>query len=146
MPEPNRAIGRSDKVLTFIDWTLRLVVAAILVSQGLDKFGTRALWIRLFAAIGIGQWFRYATGAIEVAGAVLLLFPRATLLAVPLLVCTMVGAFLAQIFITGLGPQTVLVAILFSSLLVIGWRRSATSARRLKRLTASPQSERVGIA
>jgi uncharacterized membrane protein YphA (DoxX/SURF4 family) len=145
MPEQKAAAGRGDKVLTVVDWTLRLAVAAILFNQGIDKFGTRALWIRLFTAIGIGQWFRYATGAIEVAGAVLLLFPRATLVAVPVLVCTMVGAFLAQVFITGLGPQTVLVAMLVTSLLAIGWRRAAASAA-LKSSIGPPERERAGIA
>ena len=145
MPEPERAVRRTRKILTWVDWTLRLVVAAILINQGLDKFGSRALWIRVFAAIGIGQWFRYATGAIEVVGAVLLLFPPATLVAVPMLVCTMVGAFLAQVFIISLGPQTVLVAILSTSLLAIGWRRAAASAR-LKQSTGAPERERVGIA
>jgi putative oxidoreductase len=144
VPEQKQAVERTDKILTWVDWTLRLVVAAILINQGFDKFGSRPLWIRVFAAIGIGQWFRFATGVIEVAGAVLLLFPRATFVAVPVLVCTMVGAFLAQVFIIGLGPQTVLVAVLFTSLLAIGWRRAGTSAR-LKPSTAPPR-ERVGIA
>jgi putative oxidoreductase len=143
MPEQKAAAGTGDKLLTVVDWTLRLAVAAILFSQGIDKFGTRALWIRVFTTIGIGQWFRYATGAIEVVGAALLLFPRATLVAVPVLLCTMVGAFIAQVFITGLGPQTVLVAFLFTSILLIGWRRAMMTARRHSGRTVLPPAAPV---
>lgn len=32
--------------------------------------------IDLFAAVGVGQWFRYAVGTAEIAGAVGLLIPR----------------------------------------------------------------------
>ena len=106
-----------------ITWTLRVLVALIFVYEGLDKFGTRRLWIRVFAEIGIGQWFRYATGIIEILGAALLLVPRATVIAVPALLCVLAGAFLAHIFIIGVGvPHSVIVAVLFAALVTIGWR------------------------
>jgi uncharacterized membrane protein YphA (DoxX/SURF4 family) len=106
-----------------ITWTLRVLVALIFVYEGLDKFGTRGLWIRLFAEIGIGQWFRYATGIAEVAGAVLVLVPRATPVAVAMLLCILVGAFLAHVFIIGVGvPHSVVVGVLFVAVTAIGWR------------------------
>jgi uncharacterized membrane protein YphA (DoxX/SURF4 family) len=107
-----------------ITWTLRVLVALIFVYEGLDKFGTRRLWIRVFSEIGIGQWFRYATGVIEILGAGLLLVPRATVIAVPLLVCVLAGAFLVHIFIIGVGvPHSVIVAMLFAAVVTIGWRQ-----------------------
>lgn len=113
-----------------ISWTLRVLVALIFVYEGLDKFGTRRLWIRVFAEIGIGQWFRYATGIVEIVGAVLLLVPRATFIAAPLLLCTLVGAFLAHIFIIGVGiPHSVVVGVLFAAVVVIGWRYRSASKR-----------------
>jgi putative oxidoreductase len=105
-----------------LGWALRIIVAIVFLYEGVDKFGSRRLWIRLFSEIGIGQWFRYATGIVEVVGAVLLLIPKATRIAVTMLGCTMAGAFLAHIFITGIGPQSVAVAILFAALITIGWR------------------------
>ncbi len=47
-------------------WLLRLAVASIFVSSGLEKFGVGPgqEWIRMFAKIGLGDWFRYLTGAI----------------------------------------------------------------------------------
>lgn len=128
MPEPKATAKRTARALYLADWVLRAAVALVFLYEGIDKFGTRRLWIRLFAEIGIGQWFRYATGLVEILGATLLLIPKATPVAVTMLACTMVGAFLAHVFILGVGPQTVVVAILLALLLVIGWRRRAHSA------------------
>src|SRR2546430_2861644 len=33
-------------------------------------------WVRIFDRIGLGQWFRYFTGALQVTGALLVLIPR----------------------------------------------------------------------
>jgi uncharacterized membrane protein YphA (DoxX/SURF4 family) len=106
-------------------WLLRIVVALVLFYEGIDKFSTSRLWTTVFARIGFGQWFRYATGAIEVAGSLLLLIPRATMLAVALLACTMVGALLTHVFVMGVGPASVIVVMLPGALLVIGWRGHA---------------------
>jgi len=104
-------------------WTLRVFVALVFLYQGFDKFGTRRLWIRVFTEIGIGQWFRYATGIAEIAGATLILVPRATSVAVTILLCILVGAFFAHVFIIGVGvPHSVIVAVLFAAVGVIGWR------------------------
>jgi putative oxidoreductase len=106
-----------------VGWALRVLVAAVFLYEGTDKFGSRRLWIRLFEQIGFGQWFRYATGALEVAGAALLLIPKATPVASAVLACTMFGALLAHAFIIGFGPQTIVVATLLALLAAIAWRR-----------------------
>ena len=113
-----------------IGWTLRVLVALIFLYEGFDKFGERRLWIRVFAEIGIGQWFRYATGILEIIGAVLLLVPRATTVAVTMLLCILVGAFLAHIFIIGVGiPHSVVVLVLFAAVVAIGWRQRSSLKR-----------------
>lgn len=106
-----------------IGWALRVLVALIFLYEGFDKFAERRLWIRVFAEIGIGQWFRYATGILEIVGAALILVPRATMAAVVMLLCVLVGALLAQIFIIGIGlPHTAIVCVLFTAVSAIGWR------------------------
>ncbi len=102
-----------------ITWTLRIVIAALFLYEGMDKFSERRLWIRVFTEIGVGQWFRYFTGIIECAGAVLLLIPRTSVVGAALLACTMVGALLAHVFVIGIGPQTVVVGVLLGLLLVV---------------------------
>ena len=107
-----------------IGWALRVLVALIFFYEGFDKFGERRLWIGVFTEIGIGQWFRYATGMLEIVGAALILVPRATMAAVAMLLCILVGAFLAHIFIIGIGlPHTGIVLVLFTAVSAIGWRR-----------------------
>jgi uncharacterized membrane protein YphA (DoxX/SURF4 family) len=120
-------MSTTNRWSNLIDWALRLFVAAVFLFEGTDKFGSRRLWIRLFTDIGIGQWFRYATGAIEIIGGVLILIPRATTIAVAMLACTMVGAFLAHVFVIGVGPQSIIVAVLLTAILTVGWRRHAAS-------------------
>jgi uncharacterized membrane protein YphA (DoxX/SURF4 family) len=107
----------------FIDWSLRIVLAIFFLYFGLEKFGASRFWPRVFGQIGLGQWFQYATGAIEVVGAILLVIPRATLVVVTMLACTMIGALLVHVSITGLGPQSILVALVICELLAIASRR-----------------------
>ena len=113
---PTGAVTRS-----VADWTMRLLLAAVFLFQGTTKFGERPFWQELFAEIGLGEWFRYFTGAVEILGALLLIVPRTTVLGALILSCTMLGAFMVHVFILGIGLQSVLVAILFGLLVIIGW-------------------------
>jgi putative oxidoreductase len=75
------------------DWTIRAGVALVYILFGTDKFGSGAgHWVQLFREIGIGDWFRYFTGAVEVLGALLVLIPRTALLGLLVLAATMCGA------------------------------------------------------
>ena len=112
---------------------LRILLAALFLYQGVDKFSERRLWIRIFEEIGFGQWFRYFTGIVEVSGAALLLIPKTTLVAVGLLVCTMVGALLVHFLVIGVGPQTVFVCILLLMLGIVGMKRDGWSVRKARR-------------
>lgn len=120
---PHATSNPTKRGADVIGWALRVLVALIFLYEGFDKFGERRLWIRVFAEIGIGQWFRYATGMLEIVGAALILVPRATMAAVAMLLCILVGAFLAHIFIIGIGlPHTAIVLVLFTTVVAIGWR------------------------
>jgi putative oxidoreductase len=117
---------RSDALI----WTMRILLAAVFLYEGIDKFSERRLWLRIFDEIGFGQWFRYFTGVVEISGALTLLIPKATLVAVGLLVSTMIGALLVHVLVTGVGPQTVFVGILLLMLCTIGARRADWRKRR----------------
>lgn len=59
-------------------WIARIFLAAVFIYVGAIKLPDDAgMWVRLFDRIGIGQWFRYVTGMVEVAVGVLMLWPRA---------------------------------------------------------------------
>ena len=74
----------------------------MLLYSGASKFGPHGIFcIELFAKIGIGQWFRYFTGSLEIICAVLRLIPRTSGIAAAFLACTMAGAVLTHLFILG---------------------------------------------
>jgi putative oxidoreductase len=65
---------------TFVDimgrWIPRSAVALLFLAPGWSKFSAHGVWVRMFDQIGLGQWLRVFTGALQVGGAVLLLIPR----------------------------------------------------------------------
>ncbi|HKT23992.1 MAG TPA: DoxX family protein [Terriglobales bacterium] len=107
-------------------WVLRLAVAFIFVSSGLEKFGIGPgqEWIRIFAKIGLGNWFRYFTGALEIAGGVLLMIPFTAKGGAGLLLLCMAGAIVCHVFILG-DP--------FSSIINLGLIVAIVAAARQRR-------------
>lgn len=85
----------------FTDWLVRLTAAGVFIAIGFDKFHARSEWVDIFARIGWGQWFRYATGIVEALGGFLLVLPRTTYLGASLLVSAMMGAIAAHLFLLG---------------------------------------------
>ena len=79
--------------------------------------------VAVFEAVGIGQWFRYVTGALEVTGAIALLVPRASGAAALVLAAVMVGAVASHLFVIGGNP--VPAAVLFAITAFIAWARLA---------------------
>ena len=88
--------GSEDQVT---NWVLRIGVAGFFVLVGLDKFSQnpRSEWVGIFHQIGFGAWFRYFTGAIEVGGGLLFMWPAATRIGAVLLVSAMAGAIVAHL-------------------------------------------------
>lgn len=115
------AVASTSVAVKVGEWALRLFLALVFVYAGLEKFPSApdAMWVKVFADIGLGQWFRYLTGIVEVLGGCLLLVRRATIVAVPVLVCTMAGALLVHLTVVGIGPQTVAVSVLVAALVVL---------------------------
>jgi putative oxidoreductase len=101
--ESDETRGKTKARLKITQWIIRAAVALVFVSSGLEKFsiGPAEEWIRIFARIGLGDWFRYLTGAMEIAGGVLLLIPIATRVGVGLLVTCMLGAIVCHVFVLG---------------------------------------------
>jgi putative oxidoreductase len=77
------AMSRGRAVNNFSLWTLQVVLALTFAMAGLAKVGGDAAMVEMFATIGIGQWFRYLVGVLEIAGTVGVLVPRLSGLAAP---------------------------------------------------------------
>jgi uncharacterized membrane protein YphA (DoxX/SURF4 family) len=54
-------------------WVLRLLLAALFLFAGLMKLSGQDMMVQEFDVIGLGQWLRYLTGILELAGAITLL-------------------------------------------------------------------------
>jgi len=83
---------RPQRIDILLMWLPRVAVAVAFLGFGWQKFEGDRMWIRVFDQIGFGQWFRYFTGAMQVAGAWLVLVPRTFLFGMATLACTMIGA------------------------------------------------------
>ncbi len=110
--------GRQD---VLISWILRLGVAAVFLSVGSAKFETHSMWVQLFDRIGFGVWFRYLTGVLQMAGAVLVLIPRTFLAGIAILACTMAGASLVWIVRFGEWGNAVIPAAILVALAGVGF-------------------------
>jgi putative oxidoreductase len=110
--EAERIPNRTDGLAT---WLPRIAIAVAFTGIGVSKFRD-PMWVRLFAQIGFGQWFRYFTGAMQIAGALLTLVPRASAIGIAMLAATMAGAVITWIsfgqpFVTII-PGAILLALL----------------------------------
>jgi uncharacterized membrane protein YphA (DoxX/SURF4 family) len=93
----------------------RIGVAMVFVVIGYTKFNDdpHGAWYTMFEQIGIGQWFRYATGIIQVVGGALMLFRRSLVVGAAMLAATMVGAACVDLFLFGSPMVVVPLTLLF---------------------------------
>jgi NAD(P)H-dependent FMN reductase len=78
-------------------WTLSGLVALTFIAAAGGKLAGAANMVELFDKVGLGQWFRYFTGLLEMVGAIGLLVSRYAFYAAVLLAVTMVGAIVAHV-------------------------------------------------
>jgi putative oxidoreductase len=120
-----------SKVIGF--WVLKVVFGlAFMAAGGAKIYGPPAM-VAEFDAVGLGQWFRYLTGTLEIIGAILLLMPGTTGFGALLLAAICGGAFLAQLF--ALHGDIIHAIVMALVLLAIAWtqRRQLLSALGISR-------------
>ena len=100
-------------------WTLKGLAALAFVAAGGAKLAGAEMMVATFEGVGLGQWFRYATGLIEVVSAALLFVPGRQALGAAALVCTMIGAVVTHLFI--IGGSAVPALVLGAVVAVIAW-------------------------
>ena len=91
--------------MNYISLGLRAILTLAFVAAGGAKLIGVDMMVSTFDSIGAGQWFRYATGLIEVGGAILLWLPNKQVYGASILGATMVGAVLTHWLV--LGPSAV---------------------------------------
>ncbi|MBJ6761270.1 DoxX family protein [Myxococcaceae bacterium JPH2] len=80
-------------------WVLQVLFAVLFIFAGSGKLRTTPEVVENFDKIGLGQWFRYLTGTLEMAGGLGLLIPRLSGLAALGLSGVMVGAVLTHLLV-----------------------------------------------
>ena len=118
-------VTRPTKGLTVVLWILQILAAAMFFLAGGLKLAGAAPMVEVFDKLGLGQWFRYLTGGLEVTGAILLLIPTTVVLGGALLAMTMLGAIATHLFVLGGSPVPAIV--LFVMVGTVTWYRWLTS-------------------
>lgn len=109
----NRA--RPARLPRIVDWALRILLGAAFIAAGGAKLAGAPPMVQLFDMIGIGQWFRFVTGAFELAGGVLILAPLTAVAGASLLGWIMICALATHIFVIGGNPGPAAVLLLLSA-------------------------------
>ena len=106
---PRRRIG---------SWVLQGIVATAFFAAGAAKLAGAAYMVQLFEQIGLGQWFRYVTGVVEVTGALALITPGLASLGGLWLGGTMIFAVVTHVFLLHTNPAPAIVLGVLNALIV----------------------------
>ena len=105
-------------------WAAQVLLAAAFLAAGGAKLAGTPAMVAEFDVIGLGQWLRYLTGVLEVAGAITVLVPGAALYGAALLAAVMCGALLAHAAILGIGTALPPLVLLLLAGTVAYFRRA----------------------
>jgi uncharacterized membrane protein YphA (DoxX/SURF4 family) len=102
---------------------MQILLAVVFLAAAGAKLAGVPMMVETFNQIGLGQWFRYLTAAVEIAGAVALLIPRFAAWGAVLLGATMTFAILAHLTVLGTSPVPAAVLLTLCGTLI--WLRRA---------------------
>jgi putative oxidoreductase len=127
----NSVIGRyaeksqPSKALNITFWVLQVLLAAAFLISGATKVAGTQMHVATFEDIGLGQWFRYVTGFVEMVFAFLVLIPKTAVLGAALLVATMICAVTTHLLLIGGSPLPAVVLLAIAGL--VAWYRGQYS-------------------
>jgi putative oxidoreductase len=111
----------SGKARLITLWTLSLMTAIAFIAAGGAKLTGAPAMVEIFDKVGVGQWFRYFTGLIEVAAGIGLLIPRYAFYGAIALAVVMIGAIIAQLTVLAGSPGAPAALLVFTG--VVGYLR-----------------------
>jgi putative oxidoreductase len=119
MTNETAAAPSGNRLASIALWLVKGLLALAFIFAAYLKLSSNPKMVTEFGEIGLGQGFRYLTGAIEVVGAALLLWPRTSFLGAVALLGICGGALIAQIQI--LHSDLVHVFVLGGLLALVAW-------------------------
>ncbi len=111
-------LGRASLIAL---WVTQVALAAVFLMAGGSKLAGVPAMVGMFDVIGVGQWFRHVTGIIEVTSGIALLVPSAAIFGALLLIPTMLGAIVTNVFIVHASPVMPLLLLLGAA--AVAWAR-----------------------
>ncbi|MGW4234528.1 DoxX family protein [Streptomyces sp. NPDC004980] len=122
---PHHTSAAPSRAAHITAWVLQALLAAVFLFSGVTKWLGEESARQTFEEVGAGQWLRYATGAVEIAGGVGLLVPSLAALAALALSGVMAGAALSEALLVEDGnPMTPLAVLVLCAALV--WLRRSS--------------------
>jgi putative oxidoreductase len=101
---------------------ITLLLAVLFIYAGGVKLMSMPSMVEEFAQIGIGQWFRYFTGILEVSGAIGILLPSIRFWAALLIAIVMAGATVANLTILPLPGMAGFTVVLMAVAITFAWQ------------------------
>ncbi|MDB5502259.1 MAG: DoxX family protein [Tardiphaga sp.] len=108
-------------------WCVRGLLALAFAAAGAAKWYGVPMLVEEFEHIGLGQWFRYFTGSLEIFGAILLLLPQKAVYGALLLICVMMGAIITHLFVIGGSAVPAIVLLALSAVVAFAGRGQIAS-------------------
>ncbi len=106
----------SSRSLSIALIAARVLFGLIFLAAGLFKLAGAPMMVAEFGQLGLGQGFRYVTGAMEVLGAVMLVRPSSCRYGAVVLMIVSLGACVAQLSVL---HQDIIHTLVFAS--VLAW-------------------------
>ncbi|MFF4902709.1 DoxX family protein [Streptomyces sp. NPDC001068] len=126
-----RKVEGKARTRNIVLWVLQVILAVVFVMAGGSKLAGAKAMVDLFQEVGVGQWLRYVTGSLEVAGAILVLVPRLSALGGLALTGVMAGGFLTCLFVIDQSPAPTAVLLVLAA--VVTWNRRALTLSTISR-------------
>lgn len=126
---PRVETHKVGKPLTIALWTVQVLLALMFFMAGGHKVTGDPQMMGLFDVIGIGQWFRYVTGILEIGGGILLFVPRVQAVGAALLSAVMLGAVTTHLFVLHNAPSMPLVLLVGLAFVLFGRREQLAALR-----------------
>jgi putative oxidoreductase len=103
-------------------WVIQIVLAAAYLAAGFSKLAGTPEAMVIFDQVGLGDWFRYLIGTLEVVVAIMLLIPRLCGLAAVALLVLILVAIAAHVAIGDVNAVVFLVPLVLAAIVAVGRR------------------------
>jgi uncharacterized membrane protein YphA (DoxX/SURF4 family) len=124
-------VARS-RLRTIALWTGQILFGLFFVYAGINKlFGLQEEMVKNFQNLGVGVWFRYFAGTLELGGGALLLTPKLSGVGALILASVMVGAIFTHLYLQPPAFLAIFPAMIGALLLVIARARRPETKRVL---------------